>query len=118
MASPGEGELHASDRIVVVGAGFGVWQAGRHVASARWSDVMRMRAATRDEATTGRVYVTLVLRDGMEVVVHEGLPGYQSFLAAAETALPGMRPRAAWLAAVQEPAGATDETLLFERKRI
>jgi len=115
MPSSGGDDRHPTDRVVVVSAGFGVWQGSRHVASARWSDVVRVRAFTRDEATTGRVYVTLALRGGGEVSVYEALPGYQSFLAAAEAALPGMRPRAEWLTSVQEPAGSTDETVLFER---
>lgn len=109
-------DTHATDRVVLVGAGFGVWNGGRHEASARWSDVVRVRAFSGVEPA-GAVKVGLTLRDGTEVLIHDRVPGYQSFLSAAESTLPGMRARAAWLAEVQPPAPPGSEALLFDRAR-
>ena len=108
-------DRHVTDRVVLVGSGFGVWNGGRHQASARWADVVRVRAFTGGKPESGRVHVGLTLRDGTEVLVHDTVPGYQSFLAAAEAALPGMRAPAAWLAEVQVGGGAASEALLFDR---
>ncbi len=110
-------DKHATDRVVVVGSGFGVWNGGRHEASARWADILRVRAFTSGAPDSGRVNVGLTLRGGTEILVHDKVPGYQSFLAAAEAALPGMRARAAWLAEVQPPAAPGSEALLFDRSR-
>ena len=107
--------MHATDRVVLVGAGFGVWHGGRHAASARWADVTRVRAFGSDEATTGQVGVTLELRDGITVTVHEGLPGFAAFLAAAEQRLPGMRQRTSWSTEVTRPAVVGSEVVVFER---
>ncbi len=78
--------VHASGRVVVVGAGFGVWHDSRHVASGRWSDVQAIRI------DDGGLATVLLLRDGTEVQVTAELAGYDMFLVAAERALPGMRP--------------------------
>ena len=111
-------DLHAKDRIVIVGTGFGVWDGGRHRASARWSDVSRVRAFKQDEAKSDLVCVAVGLRDGSEILVHEEVPGFEPFLAAAESRLPGMQRRSAWLPAVVQPGFAPNETLLFERGSI
>ncbi len=76
----------ASGRVVVVGAGFGVWHDSRHVASGRWSDVQAIRM------DDGGLTTVLLLLDGTEVPVAGDLAGYDVFLVAAERALPGMRP--------------------------
>jgi hypothetical protein len=92
-----------------------VWHGGRHLASARWADVSQVRAFKPGEQTTDAVCVALRLRDGTEILVHEALPGFESFLAAAEARLPGMARRSAWWSAVVQPASARNETVLFER---
>jgi hypothetical protein len=61
------------------------------------------------------MYVTLGLRDGTEILVHEQLPGFERFLAAAESHLPGMQRQATWRAAGVQPS-VTNETVLFERQ--
>ena len=105
--------MDTSDRVVLVAAGFGIWQAGRHVASARWTDVVHARALSCDQHAHELVCVALGLRDGTEVLVHGEIPGFEQFLAAAEAALPGMRPRATWLGV--HPGLAQPETVLFDR---
>ena len=107
---------HETDRVVLVAAGFGVWHGGRHQASARWTDVARVRALGADGMAAGRIRVVVLLDNGTEVIVHEQVPGYASFLAAAEKSLPGMRPRASWLASLHERTGAGTEAVLFERR--
>jgi hypothetical protein len=109
------GTVNATDRIVVVATGFGVWQAGRHLASARWTDVVRVRAFGRDAGATDPSVLGLRLRDGTEILVHEALPGFEPFLNAAETTLPGMSRRAVWLAGMGQSDVAQPETVLFER---
>jgi hypothetical protein len=94
--------------------GFGVWRGGRHLASARWTDVVRVRALGRESELTGRLRIALQLRDGSEVLVHEELPGFELFLAAAEAKLEGMPGSGTWMAAIQ-PAVTRKETVLFER---
>lgn len=110
--------MQVSDRVVLVAAGFGVWQAGRHVASARWTDVIRACLFKTDQPESEMLCVTLGLRDGTEVLINEELPGFEPFLAAAEAALSGMRKRADWLADVRSPAFMQHEMVLFERKVI
>ena len=94
--------------------GFGVWQDGHHLASARWTDVMRVRTLGRESELTGRLRIVLHLRDGSEVLVHEELPGFELFLAAAEAKLEGLQRPGTWTAAIQ-PAVTRNETVLFER---
>jgi hypothetical protein len=105
-------------RIVVVGAGFGLWLGGRCIAAGKWSDVSRVRAYTRqggDQADdSAGLCVAMTLRDGSEVEVHEEAPGWKDFLGNVPARLPGMPPAAAWVDAVKAlPAGT--ETILYER---
>src|SRR5688572_10389508 len=99
-------DANATDRVVLVAAGFGVWQGGRHQASARWTDVARVRAFRDGGVPSGRIQVALMLDNGTEVLVHEQFPGYASFLGSAEKSLAGIRPRASWMAALQDPSSA------------
>jgi hypothetical protein len=107
--------MHATDRVVLVGAGFGVWHDGRHVSSARWTDVVRVWAVTRDERTSDGVGVGLRLRDGTEVLIRQNLPGFDPFLVAAEGRLPGMLRRGNWWESVAPPGSREIETVLFAR---
>ncbi len=106
--------MHETDRIVVVGAGFGLWQNDRHVASGRWSDIVEVRALRSHGPDQQMVSVVLKLRDGPDVSFGDELSGYQSFLVAAESALPRMRPHAEWVMADEQPPGS-GEVLLFTR---
>ncbi len=97
-----------------MGAGFGLWQNDRHVASGRWSDVVEVRALRSRGPDQQRVSVVLKLRHGPDVSFGDELSGYHSFLAAAEAALPRMRPQAEWVTAGEQPPGS-GEVLLFTR---
>ena len=107
--------MHATDRVVLVASGFGVWQGGRHVASARWTDVARVRAFTGADATKDLLHVALRLRDGTEVLVQEDVPGFEQFLATAEKSLPGMLARSSWRRRPTQAAAASSEVVLYER---
>ena len=109
--------MHSTDRVVLAGTGFGVWQGGRHLASARWADVARVCAFRHDGPTSDGMVVALRLRDGTEILVHQELPGFEAFLVAAEARLPGISRRSAWWSAVLQPAAVRNEVLLFERAR-
>lgn len=106
---------NATDRVVLVAAGFGVWHGGRHQASARWTDVARVRAVREGGAATGRIRLAVALDNATEVLIHEQVPGYASFLGAAERSLRGMIPRTSWMASLHEATGAGGEVVLFER---
>lgn len=105
---------HATDRVVIAGSGFGVWAAGKHQASARWSDVARVRARRTVDGDTTRISIALTLKAGAEVIVSDRVPGYQGFVGAAEVALRGMLPRATWLPRLEE-SGSNGEVVLYER---
>lgn len=107
--------MDTTDRVVLVAAGFGVWQAGRHVASTRWTDVVRVHAASHAAGTTDPVIVTVRLRNATEISVSGALAGFEAFLAVAETRLPGMRQRAEWLASMAQSPIAQPDRVLFER---
>ena len=106
--------MDVTDRVVVVASGFGVWQAGRHLASARWADVVRVRAIGRDASATDSSDIALLLRDGTEILVDGTLRGFDPFLDAAETTL-GMRSRDVWAAGLEQSRVAGEEAVLFER---
>ena len=76
---------HETDRIVVVGSGFGVWMDNRHVASGRWSDVSEMRESKPDESHPDDMNVIVTLLDGTEVSIDSSMAGYENFLSAAES---------------------------------
>lgn len=97
--------------------GFGVWEGGRHRASARWSDVARVRVLHRGARTSGQVRLELRLRDGSDIIIHPALPGFEEFVVAAEQRLHGMRPLHSWLPDVATPAITSDDVVLFERTR-
>jgi hypothetical protein len=96
-----------SDRVVVVGSGFGVWKNNAHVASARWTDVARIDSVAGEG-------ISIKLLDGTEISINKALPGYSSFFDAAGAALSGMR-RAATIESADENAVARNE-ILFERR--
>jgi len=103
-------------RIVVVGAGFALWSAGRCVSAARWGDVVRLRCYTRPAKVSRAICAALALADGSEVEFREEIAGWNRFLDAAAGVLPGVRARLAEL-----PRLAHDddlEILLYERREL
>jgi len=111
----GSGQMRNSKILVATAIDFAVLRDGQRVADGRWENVVRARALKRDEFTTDLVCLVLTLHDGSEFLTHEEAPGWAAFLAAAEAALPGMRPRAAWWPELVRPAFARSEMVLFER---
>ena len=105
--------MGASDRVVVVGAGFGVWHENQHVASGRWSDVTRVRVVRASPAPLGEMHLMVTLRNATELSIPESLPGFRSFVGAAEAALRGMQPSTTW-AAAHDPS-APEVLVVFER---
>jgi hypothetical protein len=101
-------------RIVVVGAGFALWTAGRCVSAARWGDVTRLRCYTRATSTSKAICAAVALKDGSEVEFREEIPGWARFLDAAAGVLPGVRAK---LAELPSLARADDvELVLYERR--
>ena len=104
-----------SGRIVVVGAGFALWQGGRCIAMGRWGDITRMQAfRVSDAADTVRVVVTLA--DGAVLELHENAPGFDPFLDRASTVLSTMRPFASWHPAMMLAPATTEGVTIYQRK--
>jgi hypothetical protein len=72
--------------------------------------VLEVRAAA---SPAGAVRLALRLRDGRAFVASDDAPGWDDFVDAAESALPGLPRRAAWWPAAA--AGAAAPALLFRR---
>jgi hypothetical protein len=101
--------------VVVVAAGFGLWQGGKCLAAGKWTDISQLRAGVRD---TPKQLVGLViqLRDGSEVEILEGAPGWDMLVNILPSKLPGTPNPENWIAELHDaPAGAPDRTL-FERQ--
>lgn len=102
-------------RIVVVAAGFGVWQGGKCLAAGKWSDIAKIRAYAVTVGPLHTVCAAIELRDGSEVEVRSEAPGWMSFVNAASTKLPGMPHPDAWLPQLAVAAPGADPQILFER---
>ena len=100
-------------RIVVVGAGFALWSAGRCVTAARWGDVTRLRCYTRPVGGTRAICAALALTDGSEVEFREEIPGWARFLDAAAGVLPGMRDRLSALSTLAQDDAR--EVVLYDK---
>ena len=80
-------------RIVVVAAGFALWQGGRCVAAARWADVRLVNARRKQaDAVTIRVELT----DGTVMELDDAAPGFDAFLDRAVVVLPKLLPYSSW----------------------
>jgi len=99
-------------RIVVVAAGFALWQGGRCVAAARWADVRLVRARRKaDDAATIRVELT----DGTVMELDDAAPGFDAFLDRAVVVLPKLLPYAAWSGPLLAGEAGDDGIVLYER---
>jgi hypothetical protein len=103
------------EMIIATDHDFAILRGGRPFASARWDDVLRIRAYKRDELTTDLICLDVELNDGTTVFVHEGAPGWEDFLDAAEGALPDMRSFRSWFSEVAHPPFARSEQVVFDR---
>jgi hypothetical protein len=104
-------------RVVVVTAGFGLWQGGRCLAAGKWSDIASLRAYTRD-APSNPICVVIQLRDGSEVEIQEEAPGWTSFVNALPSKLPGTPTPDVWIPEIRAVPAATSERPLFTRREL
>src|SRR5690349_6410747 len=101
-----------SESIVATPDGFSIHRNARQIHSARWDDVVQVRAYKRDELTRDLLCLDVLLRNGQTWFLHEEAPGWTEFLAAAETALPGMHPFNSWFSIVAFPAFERNEIVI------
>ncbi|MDB4883790.1 MAG: hypothetical protein JWL95_2556 [Gemmatimonadetes bacterium] len=104
----------AESRIVVVGAGFALWTAGKCVCAARWGDVVRLRCYTRPAGASKAICAAVALATGAEVEFREEIPGWAKFLDAAAGVLPGVRGKLAELSELTRDDDV--EIVLFQRR--
>jgi hypothetical protein len=102
-------------RIVVVGAGFGLWQGGRCLAAGKWTDIASLRAYTRDTPAQA-ICIVIRLRDGSEVEIQEEAPGWEMFVNTLPSKLPGTPNPETWIPEIRLEPSATSERSLFERR--
>jgi hypothetical protein len=107
--------MRTPEIIVTTDMDFAILRGERPVGSARWADVVEIRAYKRDELTTDLLCLDVQVKDGTTWLVHEEAPGWEEFLEEAERALPGVRPFREWFAEVTQPALARNEKLIFKR---
>lgn len=106
-----------SDRVVVVAAGFALWVGSRCAASARWSDVRRLRAYRQAGTGPDAICLGVDLADGTVMELKEQAPGFDAFLDRASVVLPGLLPFTAWHPALTLAASTGEGIVLFERKK-
>jgi hypothetical protein len=97
--------MRAPEILVATSSDFALLRGGRPVAGGAWDDVVHLRASAGD-APPGAVRLVLRLRDGAEFVARDDAPGWDDFVDAAESALPGMPPRRAWWPGVAAAGGS------------
>jgi hypothetical protein len=100
---------------VVVAAGFALWQGGKCVAAARWSDIRRVRAYRKQSSTDDSIRLGVELKDGSLMEFHEDAPGFDLFLQRASATLSGMLPFAAWHPPLVLAPGDSSGTVIYER---
>jgi hypothetical protein len=101
--------VHGSDRIVIIAAGFGVWHGGKCLASGRWTDIVRVR--TTQAGASG---IELELRNGTRLELYERTPGWDDFLGAAQSRMPGMPSGDEWRTMVTSGTAA-GQRVLYDR---
>ena len=104
-----------SDRIVVVGSGFGVWAGGRPGPAMPWRDVARVAAFRQPVDGTVAVHLRVTLADGRALEMHDRMAGWGSFLQATPERLAPMPAAAAWWPAAIHPDLGQGEIVLFDR---
>jgi hypothetical protein len=100
-------------RIVVVAAGFALWQGGRCIAAGRWADIAALRAFRRENADAIRIVVEL--RDGTLLEFLEEAPGFDAFLDRASATLSGLLPFAKWHPSLMLAPAGGEGTIIFKR---
>ena len=82
--------MDVTSRIVVVASGFGLWRDGRHVASARWSDVVGVHVPAPSPDLPAAERMELRMADGSVLPLDSTLPGWRDFVHAAGSRIAGM----------------------------
>ena len=100
-------------RVVVVAAGFALWQGGRCTAAARWMDVQRLVARPCAFPATEALSLMVELVDGSQMELHEDAPGFDAFLDRAAVTLRGLAPYESWHSAVVSLSG--ESLTVYER---
>jgi hypothetical protein len=113
-ARPAPGRAPGPDILVATSADFALLRGGRPVAGGAWDDVVAARAYRDGAGGSGAVCLALRLRRGAEFVGRDDAPGWDDFVDAAESALPGMGRRAGWWPAAAD-GGPAAAVVLFER---
>lgn len=100
-------------RVVVIAAGFALWQGGRCAAAARWMDVQRLVARACSFPPTDALSLMVELADGSQMELHEDAPGFDAFLDRAAATLRGITPYEQWHSAVVSLSG--EPLTVYER---
>jgi hypothetical protein len=100
-------------RVVVVAAGFALWQGGRCAAAARWADVRRLVARPCSFPATDALSLMVELMDGTQMELHEDAPGFDAFLDRAAATLRGLTPYEQWHSSVVSLSG--EPLTVYER---
>jgi hypothetical protein len=100
-------------RVVVVAAGFALWQGGRCAAAARWMDVQRLVARPCAFPATDALALVVELVDGSRMELHEDAPGFDAFLDRAAATLRGIMPYVHWHSTVVSLSG--EPLTVYER---
>jgi len=104
-------------RVVVVAAGFGLWQDGRCLAAGKWTDVSQLRAHITS-STPPSISLIIQLRDGSEVEIREEAPGWATLVNVLPSKLPGTPAPETWITELRAAPSAESERTLFERRTI
>jgi hypothetical protein len=104
-------------RVVVVAAGFGLWQDGRCLAAGKWTDVSQLRAHLTS-STPSSICLIIQLRDGSEVEIQEEAPGWATLVNALPSKLPGTPVPETWIGELRAAQPDHGERTLFERRTI
>jgi hypothetical protein len=108
-------EQDSNGRIVVVAAGFALWQSGRCIAAARFGDIRSLRAFRRDEPASDAVRLVVGLADGTLLEFLEEAPGFDAFLDRASAVLPGLLTFASWHPALMLAPPGGEGVVLYQR---
>ncbi len=84
--------------------------------SRKWFETERVTAFKRDMYTVDLICIVLTFSNEQPIEIDEEMAGWQAFVDALPSRLPGCRPFAEWFSEVAFPAFATNVTPVFVRK--
>jgi len=83
-----------------------------------WDGVLRATAFKRDLLTVDLICLAFELAGGKAIELHEELAGWDSFVHALPSYLPGVPAYESWWRGVAVPAFKPNETILFDRQNV